>query len=67
MSDRLLSEQTGLLSEQISGANLTDEISKRPKRGWLAVLWIFSTVVAMAGWWSGLAWGVAWLVERAFS
>ena len=41
--------------------------AKRPKRGWLAILWIFSTVVAMVGWWSGLAWGVAWLVERAFS
>jgi hypothetical protein len=67
MSDSLFSEQTSPLSEQISSANLTDGISQRPKRGWLAVLWIFSTVVAMAGWWSGLAWGVAWLVERAFS
>jgi hypothetical protein len=67
MSERRFSDQTSPFFEQIFSADPTDGRSQRPKRGWLAILWIFATVVAMVGWWSGLAWGATWLVERAFS
>jgi hypothetical protein len=67
MRDRPFSEQTSHLSGHTSGSNLVDEISPQSERGWLTILWIFSTLIAMVGWWGSLAWAAAWVVERAFS
>jgi hypothetical protein len=67
MRERLFSEQTNHFSEHISNENLIEEMSPRPQHRWLAILWIFSSIIAMVGWWSGLAWTAAWVVERAFS
>ena len=37
------------------------------KRKWVAGLWLIASLVATAGWWTGLAYTAMWLVERAFS
>ena len=66
MSDRRFPTKRTLFLNRLS-LRTNDGSSQRPKRRWLAILWIFATVVATVGWWSGLAWGATWLVERAFS
>jgi hypothetical protein len=43
------------------------QVLLRSKHGWLVVLWVLCTVVAIAGWWMGLAWATVWLVGYAIS
>ena len=62
MSNQFLSELGTL-----SGAEFADKTSRRPKRIWLVVVWMCSTIIGAVGWWAGLALAAVWLIEHAVS
>jgi hypothetical protein len=43
------------------------KLTARSRSKWLVGLWIFSTVLATAGWWVGLSWAATLLAQYAVS